>query len=232
MESPEPAWRALLRLHFGRCDGRDRRWDIVDELAQGRHPCPADRFAVRRKYVGQFGKWIGRIARISSVGQQQQSEFAAFYQSNRDDCLRAVLAVVGDRQAAEDLVAEAFVRAWGSWRKVRQHPAPRAWIMRTALNTRISWWRRRHREVPLAEHDSVAAMRVDVGVDPVLMHALRELPRRQREVVALRVFLDFDTDATARALGIAPGTVTAHLSRAIATLRGQFVTARAQEVHR
>jgi RNA polymerase sigma-70 factor (ECF subfamily) len=166
------------------------------------------------------------------VGQQQQSEFAAFYQSNLDDCLQAVLAVVGDRQTAEDSVAEAFVKAWGSWRKLRQHPTPRAWIMRTALNTRISWWRRQRREVPLAEHDSVVPMRFDVGVDPVLMHALRQLPRRQREVIALRVLLDFDTDATARVLGIASGTVTAHLARAIATLRGQFITTHQQEAHR
>jgi RNA polymerase sigma-70 factor (ECF subfamily) len=34
--------------------------------------------------------------------------FAEFYQVARNDCLRAVLASVGDRQAAEDLVAEAF----------------------------------------------------------------------------------------------------------------------------
>ena len=41
----------------------------------------------------------------------------------------------------------------------------------------------------------------------------------QREVIALRVFVDLDTKATAYVLGIAPGTVTAHLSRAAAALR-------------
>ena len=45
------------------------------------------------------------------------------------------------------------------------------------------------------------------------------LPERQRQVVALRVFLDLDTVATAQALGIAPGTVTAHMARATAALR-------------
>ncbi len=43
-------------------------------------------------------------------------------------------------------------------------------------------------------------------------------------MVALRVFLDLDTVTTADALGIAPGTVTAHLSRAVATLRSQLVS--------
>jgi predicted RNA polymerase sigma factor len=43
-----------------------------------------------------------------------------------------------------------------------------------------------------------------------------------RQVVALRLFLDLDVARTAETLGIAPGTVTAHLSRAIATLREEF----------
>ena len=56
-------------------------------------------------------------------------------------------------------------------------------------------------------------------MDPVLIAALRRLPARQREVLALRIFLDADTATTARVLGIAPGTVMAHLSRAVAALR-------------
>ena len=167
--------------------------------------------------------------RVWGVRQQQQAEFAEFYQSSRDDCLRATLTVVGDRHAAEDLVAEAFTKAWNSWKQVREHPSPRAWVMRTALNTRISWWRRRRREVPLEGHDLVTRADHDANLDTVLVRALRQLPRRQREVVALRVFLDLDTDTTARALGIASGTVTAHLSRAITTLRGQLTTAHHQE---
>jgi RNA polymerase sigma factor (sigma-70 family) len=63
----------------------------------------------------------------------------------------------------------------------------------------------------------------DPGVDPTLLAVLRQLPQRQREVIVLRVFLDLDTQATARALGMAQGTVTAHLSRAVATLRGHLV---------
>ena len=59
--------------------------------------------------------------------------------------MRAVCAVVGDRRLAEDLVAEGFARAWASWSKVSKHPAPRAWVLRTALNLRVSWWRRRRR---------------------------------------------------------------------------------------
>jgi RNA polymerase sigma-70 factor (ECF subfamily) len=60
-------------------------------------------------------------------------------------------------------------------------------------------------------------------VDDGLLNALRNLPRREREVVVLRLVLDLDTAATAKQLGIAPGTVRAHLARAMAALRLQLV---------
>jgi DNA-directed RNA polymerase specialized sigma24 family protein len=54
------------------------------------------------------------------------------------------------------------------------------------------------------------------------MAMVLRLPDRQRQVVALRLFLDLDTAQAADVLGIAAGTVTAHLARAIATLRQEF----------
>jgi DNA-directed RNA polymerase specialized sigma24 family protein len=41
-------------------------------------------------------------------------DFAGFYRAARDDCLRTVLVSVGDRDTAQDLVAEAFARAWAA----------------------------------------------------------------------------------------------------------------------
>jgi RNA polymerase sigma factor (sigma-70 family) len=188
---------------------------------------------------------------------QEPIDFAEFYASAKDDCLRAVLASTGDRQAAEDLVAEALARAWAAWPTVSRHPAPRAWVVRTALNTRVSWWRRRHREVMLGpaevsgagprtrdggardggarDGSALSSGALDSGgieaglVGQDLMAALLRLPLRQRQVVGLRVFLDLDTAATARVLGIAPGTVTAHLARAMATLREDALLTREQE---
>jgi RNA polymerase sigma-70 factor (sigma-E family) len=151
----------------------------------------------------------------------KQSEFEEFYQAARDPCLRSVLASVGDRDLAEDLVAEAFTRAWASWSTVSRHPAPTAWVVRTALNLRISWWRRRRRETLLDDDTDVTATPDgSPDLDAALLTQLRRLPQRQREVIVFRVFLDLDTRTTAQVLGIAPGTVTAHLSRAVTTLRG------------
>jgi RNA polymerase sigma factor (sigma-70 family) len=148
--------------------------------------------------------------------------FAEFYSSTSDDCLRVVLATVRDRQIAEDLVAEAFARAWASWHKVSRHPAPRAWVVRTAMNAHHSWWRRRQREVIVAEVDEAVTQPPAEPADGRLMAAVLRLPLRQRQVIACRLFLDLDTAQTAVAIGIAPGTVTAHLARGIAALRGEF----------
>jgi len=67
------------------------------------------------------------------------------------------------------------------------------------------------------------------SVDPRIIAALMRLPARQRQVVALRPFLDLDTDHTAVMLGIAPGTVQAHLGHAIAALRDDLTPQRQQK---
>jgi RNA polymerase sigma-70 factor (ECF subfamily) len=127
--------------------------------------------------------------------------------------------MVGDRRLAEDLVAEGFARAWASWSKVSKHPAPRAWVLRTALNLRVSWWRRRNREIPLVGAECASPPASTEGLDPSLMAALNRLSARQREVIVLRILLDLDTHSTAAVLRIAPGTVTAHLARAADALQ-------------
>jgi DNA-directed RNA polymerase specialized sigma24 family protein len=68
--------------------------------------------------------------------RQDETGFAEFYRASHQRCLRAVIAGSGRPDLAEDLVAEAFSRALVSWRTVRDHPAPEAWVVRTALNGR------------------------------------------------------------------------------------------------
>jgi RNA polymerase sigma factor (sigma-70 family) len=164
----------------------------------------------------------------------QRLDFAEFYRSFRDDCLRTVLVIVGDQDSAQELVAEAFARACASWRTVSRHPAPAAWVVRTAVNLNISRWRRRRREVPVPDPDLLAdrpaaATAAQDPVDPQIMAALLRLPTRQRQVIALRLILDLDTSGTAQVLGITPNTVMAHMARALATLRSDLVPVPQQE---
>ena len=178
-----------------------------------------------------MSKGILLLKRVGGVGQEPM-DFAEFYESTRDDCLRIVLLNVGDRQLADDLVAEAFTRAWMSWRRVRELDVPRAWVVRTALNAHVSWWRRHRREVALGSHDIALPADQDAAIRGDLLAALRRLPSRQREVVTLRLLLDLDTETTAKVLGIAPGTVSAHLHKAIATLRSATLHHDDQEIRK
>ena len=162
------------------------------------------------------------LSRVNTIVSRDETGFAEFFRASWDPCLRAVAASTGDLVLAEDQLAEAFARAWVSWQKVSRHPAPRAWVVHTALNAGASWWRRRVRERPLAEHDVGAPARPATGLDSAVLAAVRRLPARQREVLVLRVFLDLDIETTAAQLAIAPGTVRAHLSRAVTALRTEL----------
>ena len=72
--------------------------------------------------------------------------------------------------------------------------------------------------------DIAAADSREGGLDTPVLVALRRLPARQREAVVLRVLLDLDVETTAKQLGVAPGTVRAHLSRAMTALRRELGT--------
>jgi RNA polymerase sigma-70 factor (sigma-E family) len=163
---------------------------------------------------------------------QDHSGFAEFFSASWDPCLRAVAASTGDMARAEDQTAEAFARAWAGWRQVSRHPSPRAWIVRTALNTGTSWWRRRRKETELIRENVAAANGPRTGLDAAVLEAVRRLPARQREVIVLRVFLDLDVDTTAKQLDLAPGTVRAHLSRAMSALRSELSPTSTMEIQR
>jgi RNA polymerase sigma factor (sigma-70 family) len=153
---------------------------------------------------------------------KDQQEFADFYAAAWDECLRIVMISVGRRDVSEDLVAEAFTRAWAHWPKVRRLAAPRAWVIRVALNAHVSLWRRRRREVALGSDDTAEPATENPVLDSSLVAALRRLPLRQRQVITLRLLLDLDTATTADTLGMSASTVTSHLQRAVAALRREI----------
>lgn len=149
-------------------------------------------------------------------------DFEGFYAASRDAVFRAVLAATGSRTMAEDAVAEAYARAYARWAAVATHPNPVAWVLRTALNFHRSWWRRLRREVPGAVTTTTATTDAQPA-DPELRALVAALPRRQREVVALRLLADLSAEETAELLGVAVATVHVHLHRALAALRVQLL---------
>ena len=135
---------------------------------------------------------------------------------------RAAYRVTGDAAAAEDAASEALVRAGLRWRRIGERAGP--WVVRVATNLAIDQTRRRAREHRADRSGPAAAAG---GVESVPAHvdlhrALRALPRRQRQVVALRYFGDLSEREIAAELGMAPGSVKSHASRGLAALRARL----------
>lgn len=152
----------------------------------------------------------------------EYSSFGAFYAAASDDCYRAVAVAVRDSDAAADLVSEAFVRALAHWGELERHPNPVGWVIVTAMNLHRDVRRRAARQLRLPEQNG-SQREPALPVDRRLLDALMSLPRRQREVVALRVIADLDTRQTADLIGTSAATVRVHLHRALTRLRSMLI---------
>lgn len=155
---------------------------------------------------------------MRSVSPDDPSGFSAFYREARPSCVRATVVTVCDIDRAEEYVDEAFALAYERWRRVRRHPNPQGWIVRTAVNLSRKQWHRRNREDDLTPPASLVPPPME-PMDEKILDALLALPERQREVIAHRIVLQASTKEAAEALDIAPSTVTVHLHRAMRALR-------------
>lgn len=135
--------------------------------------------------------------------------------------LRTAVLLTRDRGHAEDLVQMTLWRTARRWDAARRDPD--AYARRVLVNLsrdRVRGLRRRPIEAQECEIESGAE-------DPyrafeerdTLVRAIRALPQRQREVVALRFFLDLSVAETAAALGCGEGAVKSYTARAMAALR-------------
>jgi len=128
--------------------------------------------------------------------------------------------LTGDPTAAEDIAAEALIRTYVRWSRVRAFEYREAWVARVATNLAIKASRGR---APVS--DPVTADESDATATRLaLVDALARLPRRQRDAVALRYLADLSIDDVASTLGVSAGTVKQSVHRALRTLRTQLGT--------
>jgi RNA polymerase sigma-70 factor (ECF subfamily) len=131
----------------------------------------------------------------------------------------AVALVCGSRPAAEDAVQEALLRAWERSERGEEIESLNAWVTTVALNQARSGIRRvmaERRARSRLGHEPVVETPTGDRID--VERALSTLPRRQRETLVLRYYLQLDTREVAAALGVNEGTVKSALFRARATL--------------
>jgi len=141
------------------------------------------------------------------------------YETEYPRLLRALLAICGDPDAAEDAVQEAFVKAHRTGLDRLERPG--AWLL--VVGTRELFRSRRRRRVEdekWVERGLSDAPGTDAIADRAdLLAALRQLPERQRTVVVARYYYALSYDEIARLFSIKSGTVAATLHQAIARLR-------------
>ena len=130
---------------------------------------------------------------------------------------RAAFAVLGRRADAEDCAQEALARGLVRWRTIADY-AP-AWVARVSTNLAIDRARRDARSSVVGELATVDPMS-DRRRDLVV--ALRALPKRQREAVALRYLADLPEAQAASAMGCSVGTIKSATARGLASLRTQL----------
>jgi len=132
-------------------------------------------------------------------------------------------AVTGNRQEAEDVVQEAFMRAMSRWKDVRPYESPEAWLRTVALNLARSRFRRTIRGAAALVRHGVPHAEPELSPDHVaLMTAMRGLPDAQREALVLHHFVGLSVDEVARSVGAPSGTIKARLSRGRAALAGKL----------
>jgi RNA polymerase sigma factor (sigma-70 family) len=134
--------------------------------------------------------------------------FQALYEREFPHVVRAAFLLSGDPQLAEDAAQEAFARALVRWGRIGSRPWAGGWVTTTALNLA----RRQLRRRPAPGSEGRASTDDEELMD--LRAALRRLPARQQEAVALHYLLDLPVAETATVMGCDEGTVKTHLSRA------------------
>jgi RNA polymerase sigma-70 factor (sigma-E family) len=149
------------------------------------------------------------------------NEFAAFYAGSYRRLLGQLFAVTGDLAEAENVLQEAYARAFVRWSRVRGYDRPEAWVRRVALNLAAMAdrsLRRRARALlrlgPLPVVPELSPELLD------LRDALAALPLSQRQVIVLHHLVGLPVEEVARELRLATGTVKSRLARGRAALAG------------
>jgi RNA polymerase sigma-70 factor (sigma-E family) len=152
--------------------------------------------------------------RSTSDASAAVEDFDAFYAREYPVILTLAFVLSGSRWAAEDLAQEAFLDAYREWGRIGDYERPGAWVRRAVMNKSVSAFRRR-----LLEAKSLAriARRQTPTVSEMpaqsadFWQAVRSLPRRQAQVIALHYIEDLSVAEVAAILGTAEGTVKKHL---------------------
>lgn len=173
----------------------------------------------------KMGVMAFRPRSARSTGASVDDPLAKLHREQYRSLVRLANLLLDDRGRSEEIVQDAFVKLqlrWGGLRRLDRAPA---YLRSAVLNGARSALRHgkvvgRHAErrtappdLPTPETGALAAVEHDR-----IVAALRLLPPRQREALALRYYLDLSERDMAAAMGVSAGSVKTHLRRGLAAL--------------
>ena len=155
------------------------------------------------------------------------ADVGELYREHALGLIRLAMLMVGDAPTAEDVVQEAFLGLHRKRDGLRDPAAALGYLRSAVLNRSRSVLRRRavagrfrqpHQPPVWSAEEHV----IDGQDRGRVLAAVARLPRRQREILALRFYCDLPEEQIARTLKISRGTVSATTSRALTALAGRL----------
>jgi RNA polymerase sigma-70 factor, ECF subfamily len=154
---------------------------------------------------------------------ETQEGFETFFEETHQRLFGGLCLVTGNRQEAEEVMQDAYLKLWERWTRVSLMRDPTGFLFRTAMNLARSRYRRTmlalRRTVSLAPSvDDLAA----VEDRDEVVRVLRPLSPAERSSIVLTTMFGFSSEEAARILGVKSSTVRAHASRARAGARASM----------
>jgi RNA polymerase sigma factor (sigma-70 family) len=145
------------------------------------------------------------------MGTTVTDDYDWFFRDTYPAVVLAARMILQDRQGAEDVAQEAFVRLARHWAKVSKYDRPEAWVRRVAIRIAVKEVRKRRMLGALVPEGE--SRHVDEPYDIDLMNAIRQLPAMQRAAVVLFYLEDRPLLEIAHILDCSESTAGVHLHR-------------------
>jgi RNA polymerase sigma-70 factor (ECF subfamily) len=165
---------------------------------------------------------MNREAQQEPASMHTDTALGSAFQENVAKIYAFIYAKVGNRETAEDLTSQVFLKATRWLAEDRSADSIRSWLYTTARTCIVDYWREQSRgkHVPLDDPEALLFCGTD-GVEEVrrtrdrALRVLKALPEREREVLRLRFLRGYNAAEIGKALGLSPGNVRVLQLRAL-----------------
>ena len=164
-----------------------------------------------------------------AVEPELEQRFRLFVASHRERARRLAWRLVGgDDAAAEDVIQDAFIKAYRALGRFREEASLSTWFYRIVVHQAHDYcrWRTVRETWSALWHGKLPSSSEQESGDPLLRrriaNALARLSHNQREAFVLVHLEGFSVREAAACMGKPEGTVKSHLHRALLTLRSEL----------